>query len=92
MGINKGAAALKWDPEKDEAPRLIAAGRGALADRILALAREAEIPVLQEEPLAGALLDLEPGQTIPPELFQLAAEVYIFLAELDQKSIMAIKR
>lgn len=88
MGINKkqrkGAAALKWEPEKDDAPRLIAAGRGPLADRILALAEEADIPVLEKEPLAAALLDMEPGQTIPPELFKLAAEVYLFLSDLDQ--------
>lgn len=87
MGLEKkkkGAAALKWNPDYDEAPRLIAAGKGPLADRILALAEEAEIPILEQDALCGALLELEPGQTIPPELFRLAAEVYLFLSDLDQ--------
>jgi flagellar biosynthesis protein len=79
----KSAAALKWDPSRDEAPRLIAAGKGPLADRILALAEEGDVPIVEKEPLADALLSLEPGQSIPPELFRLAAEVYIFLKELD---------
>lgn len=87
MGVErKGAAALGWDPGKDDAPRLIAAGRGALADRIMSLAEEAEIPILEDHPLAAPLLELDPGQTIPPELFRLAAEVYLFLAELDRSN------
>jgi len=83
MGLEKGAAALKWDREKDEAPRLIASGKGYLADKILALAEESGIPLVEQEPLTHLLLSLEPGREIPPELFALAAEVYIFLMELD---------
>ncbi len=81
--MKKKAAALKWDPLKDQAPRLIAAGKGTLADRILAIAEEEGIPVMEKSPLAEALLSLDKGQTIPAELFLLAAEVYAFLAELD---------
>ncbi|MBN2655595.1 MAG: EscU/YscU/HrcU family type III secretion system export apparatus switch protein [Spirochaetales bacterium] len=83
MGLEKGAAALKWDREKDEAPRLIASGKGYLAEKILELADEAGIPLVQQEPLANLLLTLPPGREIPQELFALAAEVYVFLMELD---------
>ena len=86
MGLNKGAAALKWDRERDDAPRLIAAGKGYLADKILALAEEASIPMMEEGTLTEILLTMEPGREIPPELFALAAEVYVFLMELDSKN------
>ncbi|MDA3809309.1 MAG: EscU/YscU/HrcU family type III secretion system export apparatus switch protein [Spirochaetaceae bacterium] len=84
MGLNKGAIALHWDAEKDEAPRLIAAGKGPLADKILALAELAGIPIVEKEPLVEALIDLQPGAVIPYELFRLTAEVYIFLTKLDE--------
>lgn len=81
--MRKGAAALLWNREKDEAPRLIASGRGYLADRILSLAEEAGIPIVAESPMTEVLLSMPPGREIPPELFELAAEVYVFLMELD---------
>ena len=79
----KKAAAVKWDPDKDDAPRVIAAGRGPLADRILALAEAADLPILEKAPLAEVLSGFDPGQVIPPELYLLAAEVYAFLAGLE---------
>ena len=83
MGIKKSLA-LKWDKEKDDAPRLIAAGKGPLADRIISLAVEAGIPVQENGVLTEALVDAAPGSEIPPELYQIAAEVYIFLMELEK--------
>ncbi|MBF9018575.1 MULTISPECIES: EscU/YscU/HrcU family type III secretion system export apparatus switch protein [unclassified Oceanispirochaeta] len=83
MGIRKSIA-LKWDREKDDAPRLIAAGKGPLADRIVSLALEAGIPVQQNGMLTEALIDTATGSEIPPELYQLAAEVYIFLMKLEK--------
>lgn len=79
----KRAAALHWNRERGEAPRLIASGSGYLARKILALAEEADIPIMENETLTGLLLQLDPGKEIPPELFHLAAEVYVFLMELD---------
>lgn len=83
MGIKKSLA-LKWDREKDDAPRLIAAGKGALADRIISLAIEAGIPIQENSILTEALVDTTTGREIPPELYQIAAEVYIFLMELEK--------
>lgn len=91
MGIDKGAAALHWNREKDEAPRLIASGKGLLADRILSLAEEAGIPMVEQKPLTKLLLAMKPGSEIPPELFRLTAEVYVFLMELDS-SLSAMGR
>lgn len=82
MGMKKSLA-LKWDREKDDAPRLIASGKGPLADRIIHLAREAGIPIQENPALTEAMVDTAPGSEIPPELYQLAAEVYLFLMDLE---------
>ncbi|MDC7232173.1 MAG: EscU/YscU/HrcU family type III secretion system export apparatus switch protein [Spirochaetales bacterium] len=88
MGIKKSIA-LKWDRDKDDAPRLIAAGKGPLAGKILSIAREAGIPVQENALLTEALADSPPGREIPPELYQLAAEIYIFLMELERQEAIA---
>ena len=86
MGINKGAVALQWDSEIDDAPRLIAAGKGVLADRILALAEQADIPIVVKEPLVDVIISLKPGTEIPPQMFRLTAEIYAFLSKIDRLS------
>lgn len=83
MGIRQSLA-LKWDREKDDAPRLIAAGKGPLADRIVSLALEAGIPVQENEILVEAMADISVGSEVPPELYRLAAEVYLFLMNLEK--------
>ena len=59
MGIRRGAVALNWNSGKDDAPRLMSAGKGPLADKILALAEKADIPIVEKEPLVEALLELQ---------------------------------
>ena len=63
----KQAIALSYDPD-DEAPKVIASGKGALAERIIERAKEADVPVHQDDKLADTLSRLEIGDMIPPEL------------------------
>ncbi len=70
------ACALRYDAERgDEAPHLVASGRGELAARIVAAARQFGIPVLQNVSLAHALVELEVGTEIPEALYEAVAEV-----------------
>ena len=69
------AAALRYDPERDAVPVVVASGRGVLADRIRELAREAGVPVTQDTPLADLLADLDPGTEIPEEAFLAVARI-----------------
>lgn len=70
------ACALEYDEEKgDEAPRLVAAGQGELARRIVEAAHQYGIPVLRDVPLARALVELEVGEEIPEELYEAVAEI-----------------
>lgn len=76
------AAALRYRPEspfQDAAPRLVAKGKGLLAERILELARQNGVSISQDPNLLMALEPLELDRVIPPELFQAVA---ILLAAL----------
>jgi flagellar biosynthesis protein FlhB len=69
------AAALRYRPGEDEAPVLLAAGRGEVARRLRREAERLGVPILQHVELARALQRAEPGQPIPEALYQAAAEV-----------------
>ena len=79
----KQAIALEYKPE-EEAPRIIASGRGALAERIIEKAKEADVPVHRDDKLADTLSRLEIGDMIPPELYEVVAEILIFVDSMDK--------
>ncbi len=79
----KQAIALEYNPE-EEAPRIIASGRGALAERIIEKAKEADVPVHRDDKLADTLSRLEIGDMIPPELYEVVAEILIFVDSMDK--------
>jgi flagellar biosynthesis protein len=81
------AVALAYESEKDAAPRVVATGRGELADRILAIAREHGIPIRQEPKLVETLASLEMEQEIPPELYAAVAEILAFVYRLTGKGL-----
>lgn len=78
------AVALEYDCQKSNAPRVLATGKGHLAERILETAREFNIPVENDPVLAEALGQLELGQEIPPELYKVVAEILVFIIETDR--------
>lgn len=70
------ACALRYDEaEGDEAPVLVASGRGDLAAKIVEAARQYGVPVLRDVPLARALVELEVGTQIPEALYEAVAEI-----------------
>lgn len=79
----KQAIALEYDPA-DEAPRVIASGRGELAERIIEKAKEADVPVHRDDKLADTLSRLEIGDMIPPELYEVVAEILVFVDSMDK--------
>jgi flagellar biosynthesis protein len=80
----KKAVALKYDRGKDEAPKVTAKGRGAVADKILALAREHKIPIEQDSTLMEALYRLDINEEIPEELYQVVAELLAFIYRMNK--------
>lgn len=79
----KTAVALAYDPDED-APKVIASGRGALAERIIEKAKEADVAVHKDSKLADTLSRLEIGEMIPPELYEVVAEVLVFVDAMDK--------
>lgn len=79
----KQAIALEYDPS-EEAPRVVASGRGILAERILEKAKEEKVPVHKDDKLADTLSRLEIGDMIPPELYEVVAEILVFVDQMDR--------
>lgn len=79
----KQAVALTYDPN-DDAPKIVATGKGALAERIIEKAKEAKVPVHRDDKLAHTLSKLEIGECIPPELYEVVAEILVFVDQMDK--------
>lgn len=79
----KQAIALSYDPSED-APKVIASGRGLLAERIIEKANEYDVPVHRDDKLADTLSRLEIGDMIPPELYEVVAEILVFVDAMDK--------
>lgn len=80
------AVAIKYDPDKYDAPYVIAKGEDHLAQRIKEVAKENDIEIVENKPLARMLYaNVEIGGLIPPELYQAVAEVLAFVYHLKGK-------
>lgn len=79
----KQAIALEYDPA-DNAPKVVAMGRGALAEKIIEQAKLADVPVHCDDKLADTLSKLQIGDMIPPELYEVVAEILIFVDGMDK--------
>jgi len=76
------AVALHYD--KTGAPRVVAKGKGAIGQKIVEVAKANNIPIQENEVLAGALSNVEIGDEIPVELYKAVAEVLIFVLRLSK--------
>lgn len=77
------AVALEYDPSED-APKVVASGKGEIAERILRTGKEANVPVHRDDKLADTLSRLEIGEMIPPELYEVVAEILVFVDSMDR--------
>lgn len=82
------ACAIQYDPETMAAPKLIAKGAGVIAERIKALARENNIPIMENKPLARTMFKtMKIGHTIPRELFTAVAQVLSYVYKLKRRGM-----
>ena len=79
----KAAAALRYDPEKGGAPEIVALGKGEVAERIVQKAKENDVPLYEDAKLAHTLNYLHVGDEIPRELYEVIAQVLVFVNSLD---------
>jgi flagellar biosynthesis protein len=81
---NKLAVALHYD--RSGAPRVVAKGRGAIGAKIIEVAKAHDVPIEENELLAGALSNVELGDEIPEELYRAVAEVLVFVLRLSSRA------
>ena len=79
------AVALKYDKEKDHAPKVTAKGRGEIAEKIIEIAKVHDLPLYEDKNLVQILEALELETEIPPELYRAVAEVLAFIYRLNNR-------
>jgi flagellar biosynthesis protein len=82
--MNK-TVALKYDAEMDAAPKILAKGEGKVGRYILELAQKNQVPIYKNDRLVESLYRLKQNDEIPPELYQIVAEIFSFVYALKAK-------
>lgn len=81
------AVALRYDVEKEGAPKIVAKGSGYLAQRIIELAREHDVQIHEDPDLVEVLAKLNVDTEIPERLYQAIAEILAFLYQLNNRPV-----
>ncbi len=81
----KKAVALRYDFERENAPRIIGTGSGKLAERLIELAREHDIPIQEDSDLVEILSRLNLNEEIPPSTYIIVSEILAFIYRTNEK-------
>ena len=81
----KKAVALRYDREKDYSPKVIAKGKGKVAEKIIELAQKYDIPIKDDPDLIEVLSSLEIDEEIPSEIYVAVAELLAFVYSMNSK-------
>jgi len=84
---NKKAVALSYKAG-DISPKVVARGQGFVAENIIKNAQEADVPIYEDKQLTEELSRLDIGQNIPPELYEVVAQVLVFVSDMDRMEAM----
>ena len=79
------AVALTYDKDKDAAPRVVAKGRGQVAEKIIETAKAFHVPLVEDENLVQVLEAFDLETQIPPELYYAVAEVLAFVYRMNRQ-------
>lgn len=80
---DRTAVAIEYVPG-EAAPKILATGKGAVADKIIEKAKESNVPTYKDNKLADTLSKLKIGDMIPPELYEVVAEILVFVNDIDK--------
>ncbi len=84
--MKKKSIALKYRQKKDAAPRVAAKGQNGVAEKIIALARAANVPVYEDEHVTDALYPLDIGEYVPEQFYAVVATVLAWVYSVDKKN------
>ena len=85
MDESKKAVAIKYNRDKDRAPKVLAKGRNDIAERIIEVAKDNQVPILPDKDLVQVLETLDVNFEIPPELYRAVAEVLVFIYSMNNR-------
>jgi len=77
------AVAINYNPD-EIAPKILAKGAGVIASKILENATDSDIPIQKDEALIDELTKLDIGEHIPPDLYEVVAQILVFISDLDK--------
>lgn len=80
------AVALQYDPSAGDAPKVVAKGKGHVAENIISLAKQNSVPVYRNKSLVNLLMALDIDKEIPAELYTTVAEILAYVYRLDKKA------
>mgnify|MGYP002625616859 CR=1 FL=1 len=80
---NKTAVALAYEPG-DVAPKILATGKGNIAEKIIEEAKAHKVPFYKDNKLAETLSKLQIGDAIPPDLYEVVAQILVFVDGMDK--------
>ena len=80
---DRTAVAIEYVPG-EAAPKILATGKGAVADKIIEKAKESNVPTYKDNKRADTLSKLKIGDMIPPELYEVVAEILVFVNDIDK--------
>ncbi len=81
------AVALRYKRGEDAAPKVAAKGEGAIAEKIIALAKEHGVAMHEDPDLVNILARFDLQEEIPEELYQVVAEILVFVYKMNKKEI-----
>ncbi|MFP4687059.1 MAG: EscU/YscU/HrcU family type III secretion system export apparatus switch protein [bacterium] len=79
------AVAMQYEESEDEAPRVTARGSGELAEKIIELARQNQVPLYEDKDLVELLYQLDLEEQIPVSLYEVVAEIFSFLYQINEQ-------
>ncbi|TKX29018.1 FlhB-like flagellar biosynthesis protein [Campylobacter sp. MIT 12-5580] len=81
----KKAVALGYNQASNQAPKVLATGKGESAAKMISLAKEHGVPIKEDEDLVEILSKLDLGDEIPPNMYKAVAEVFAFIYQMANK-------
>jgi len=81
----KKAVALKYERYKDSAPKVVAKGKGVIAEKIIEVAKQHGVYLKEDPTLVEVLSSLELYEEIPEELYKVIAEIFVLIYQAKQK-------
>ncbi len=82
----KKAVALRFDKAQENAPRVVAKGKGESAENIIKIAKTHDLPIQKDEDLVELLSKVELNREVPDNLYKAVAEVFAFIYKISSKS------